>query len=286
MDASGTGTAAKPGADRVATLSTGIRSLKGISSAIGAMLARADGLDGNGSLFGSASCGIPRRLRAAFSNSYTLKAEWRLPSLLSSQASEGSTLASKKQGSRSRSSAKSTSSARRSSNTTGRTSRATPTSERSESQTSLFPTCGPEDSLARMSRWREWGRELGLRGQSLDSFTSLLDYLSKASPELLSSRTFQVSSLATEDETSESLFARWPASGILSDGVCLTAGSLESPSHAKESSLSDVIETSEVPQRYFLSPNAARGMLRRADRMGRSLFPPLRSALEILAQGQ
>jgi len=45
-------------------------------------------------------------------------------------------------------------------------------------------------------------------------------------------------------------------------------------------------QSREVPQKYFLSPNAAKGILRRADRMGRSLFPPLREALEILAKGQ
>jgi DNA (cytosine-5)-methyltransferase 1 len=70
------------------------------------------------------------------------------------------------------------------------------------------------------------------------------------------------------------------------DGVCLTAGTSESPNHAKESTLLDVIETGEAPQRYFISPNAARGMMRRTDQMGRSLFPPLRKALEILAKDQ
>lgn len=153
-------------------------------------------------------------------------------------------------------------------------------------QISLFQTSGQEDSHARTSQWREWGLELGLKGKGLDSFMSLLDYLSKVAPELLSSRTFQASSLPTEAKTSESLFKRWPASGILSGGVCLTAGSLESPSHVSESTLSDVIETTEAPPKYFLSPNAARGILRRADRMGRNLFPPLRSALEILSKGQ
>ena len=38
-----------------------------------------------------------------------------------------------------------------------------------------------------------------------------------------------------------------------------------------------------MPERYFLSPNAATGILRRADQMGRNLFPPFRSALEILS---
>src|SRR5687768_6693225 len=132
-----------------------------------------------------------------------------------------------------------------------------PTSKRSKLQTSLFPTSGQEDFLARMSQWHAWARELGLRGSDLDSFMSLLDYLSKVAPEFSSSRTFQVSSLATADETSESSFARWPASGMAWDGVCLTAGSLESPSHVSESTLSGVIETGEVPLRYFLSPNAA-----------------------------
>src|SRR5205823_6449630 len=74
--------------------------------------------------------------------------------------------------------------------------------------------------------------------------------------------------------------------GIAWDGVCLIAGTLESPSRVKESILSDVIETSKVQDKYFLSPNAARGMLRRVDQMGRSLFPPLRKALEILSKGQ
>jgi DNA (cytosine-5)-methyltransferase 1 len=127
---------------------------------------------------------------------------------------------------------------------------------------------------------------MGLEGKSLDSFITLLSLLVKDYPELLSSKTFRAYSLPTVDETSESLFARWPTSGIVSDGVCLTVATSESPNHVKESILLDVIETGEVPQRYFLSPNAAKGMMRRADTMGRTLFPPLRAALEILAQGQ
>ena len=146
------------------------------------------------------------------------------------------------------------------------------------SQASLFPTYGQAGSPARMSQWREWGRELGLKGRALDSFLSLLDYLHSTVPEFSSSRTFQASSLRTVDATSESLFKRWPNSGMAWDGVCLTAGTSEFPSHVKESILLDAIETGEVPQRYFLSPNAAKGMLRRADRMGRPLFPPFKTS--------
>jgi DNA (cytosine-5)-methyltransferase 1 len=57
------------------------------------------------------------------------------------------------------------------------------------------------------------------------------------------------------------------------------------PQHIQGSLLIDVIEKGPVPRRYFLSPRAARGMLRRAGRMTRHLFPPLRRALEILASG-
>ncbi len=121
------------------------------------------------------------------------------------------------------------------------------TSKKSDLQMSLLPTSGREDSLARTSQWHAWARELGLKGKDRDSFLNLLDYLNNASPEFLSSRTFRAFSLVTEGGTSKSLFERWPASGMVWDGVCLTAGTLECPSHGKESMLSVAIETGEVP---------------------------------------
>ena len=150
-------------------------------------------------------------------------------------------------------------------------------------QTYLFPMSGLLDSHAKMSRWRAWAREQGFEGAALDSFMSLLASFERDAPELFYSKTFTVSSTRTKAAISESLFRLWPSSGILSDGVCLTARTSESPSRAKESTLSGVIETQEVPRKYFLSPSAAKGMLRRATQMGRSLFPPLRQSLEILA---
>ncbi len=142
---------------------------------------------------------------------------------------------------------------------------------------------GPEDFHAKMSRLREEARELGLKGRDLASFMTLLDSLANDAPQLFSSKTFTASFIRTKDEISKPSFGLWPNSGILSDGVCLTAKTSESPNLAKESTLSGVIETGEVPDKYFLSPSAAAGMLRRADRQGRNLFPPLRESLEILA---
>lgn len=148
----------------------------------------------------------------------------------------------------------------------------------------LIPMSGSEGFRAKTSQWREWAHAQGFEGPDLDSLTSLLDFLQMSVPEFLSSRMFRACSLATEDGISDSSFERWPTSGMASDGVCLTAGTSESPSRASESTLLDVIETREVPERYFLSPNAAQGMLRRANRMGRPLFPPLRKSLEILSR--
>src|SRR5690242_4127895 len=114
-------------------------------------------------------------------------------------------------------------------------------------QMSLFQTSGQADSLAKTSRLREWALAQGLKGKSLASFMNLCALLEKDAPELFSSRTFQACSLAMEAETSESLFERWPSSGMVWDGVCLTAGTSESHSRAKESTLLDAIETGEAP---------------------------------------
>jgi hypothetical protein len=46
------------------------------------------------------------------------------------------------------------------------------------------------------------------------------------------------------------------------------------------SSLSDVLETQQVPQRFYLSQKACSGILRRAERLGKELPSMLRKALE------
>jgi hypothetical protein len=48
-------------------------------------------------------------------------------------------------------------------------------------------------------------------------------------------------------------------------------------------SLSEVLETGPVPQRYYLSPTACRGILRRAKRREKELPDALRVALEAVA---
>ena len=151
-------------------------------------------------------------------------------------------------------------------------------------QKSRKQTFGPQGSPAKISRWQEWGRVLGLKGVNLDSFMSLCDSFEDATQAPLSSKTCMAFSLATEDETSQSYSRRWTNSGMVSRGVCLTAKTSESPSNAVASTLLPCIEIGEIPEKYFLSPNAATGILRRVDQMGRNLPPSFRQSLEILAE--
>ena len=66
-----------------------------------------------------------------------------------------------------------------------------------------------------------------------------------------------------------------------SPGECWTLNSSEYPSDAVECSLSDVLEESgEQLRKYYLSPKAAAGILRRSERRGKKLPEPLAAALE------
>ena len=151
--------------------------------------------------------------------------------------------------------------------------------------TSRLLPFGQPDFRARTSALRAWGRDLGFEGPNLDCFTSLSLSFEEACQEPLSSKTSTACSLATEGETSPSYSRRWMNSGMVSRGVCLTAKTSECPNSAEEFSLLPCIETQKVPDKYFLSPNAATGILRRTDRMGRNLPASFRSSLEILARG-
>lgn len=70
----------------------------------------------------------------------------------------------------------------------------------------------------------------------------------------------------------------WKTAGILSHGECLTLNSSEYPSDAAVSFLSDILEPS-APRRFYLSPSACKGLLRRAQRRGKSLPPQLEETL-------
>jgi len=59
-------------------------------------------------------------------------------------------------------------------------------------------------------------------------------------------------------------------SGIVSPTECLTLNTSESPRDAVASSLSDILETGDLPPRFYLSKTACVGILRRAARRGKA----------------
>lgn len=73
--------------------------------------------------------------------------------------------------------------------------------------------------------------------------------------------------------------SKWKSGGIAYKGWVVTSPVSSSPSNATTSRLIDVLEKTNVHERYFLSTNAAQGILRRVDKLGRHLFPPLDIAL-------
>ena len=83
--------------------------------------------------------------------------------------------------------------------------------------------------------------------------------------------------LANSDKT------KWQSGGIAYQNWIVTVAVSSSPVAALSSRLIEVIEKKKVPQRYFLSANAAQGILRRVDKLGRHLFPPLDAVLREIA---
>ena len=76
----------------------------------------------------------------------------------------------------------------------------------------------------------------------------------------------------------------WQTSGMGGPTGFSTLSSSDWPSDASVCSLSDVLEAGPLPPKYFLSPRACRGILRRAEKRGKELPPPLRAALQMVAQ--
>jgi hypothetical protein len=97
-------------------------------------------------------------------------------------------------------------------------------------------------------------------------------------------RTSPACSVPPADEISPSWSARWATSGFtISPGECWTADTSECPSEGGAcSSLADVL-LDTAPARFYLSPRAAAGIVRRADKRGRELPRALAEALQALA---
>jgi DNA (cytosine-5)-methyltransferase 1 len=88
-----------------------------------------------------------------------------------------------------------------------------------------------------------------------------------------------------ETEINEGHFQRrWKSGGCAFGNLIVEGAAPAAPSKVIPSSFVDALDDKVPDQRYFLTPNAATGIIRRADALGRNLFHPMRQALEILAK--
>lgn len=89
-----------------------------------------------------------------------------------------------------------------------------------------------------------------------------------------------VRDLRKTDFSDETKTYKWPKAGVAWDRSFVGGDVPPKPSRAVKTSLYDLVEKTRVSDKYYLTPNAATGILRRVDNQGRKLFAPLRAALE------
>ncbi len=129
------------------------------------------------------------------------------------------------------------------------------------------PSPSPESASAWMTRAATWR----------SSPWELLLHLLRLGSSL---RTSLDSCHRESDGTLAPSLGRWMTSGILARGQCWTLNGLAWRNGGSACSLSDILETGDIPQRYCLSQKACRGILRRAEKRGKTLPPALRRALK------
>ena len=142
-------------------------------------------------------------------------------------------------------------------------------------------TFWPEEHLASLSpspvTEQDWMTRVAT------SPSSLLGLLADSAPYGWCGRTSPASCRSTEDGRLEPSSECWSNAGMGSPTEFLTLSISEYPSDGAASSLSDILETGELPRRYYLSGTACRGILRRTAKRGKELPEALKSALLAVA---
>lgn len=88
--------------------------------------------------------------------------------------------------------------------------------------------------------------------------------------------------LSDTDFTDDTVEMKWSKAGMVAGRSVLSYDVPPSPAEPILSNFADLAEKEPALQRYYLSPNAAEGIIRRVTRQNRSLFPPLFDALNVL----
>ena len=139
-----------------------------------------------------------------------------------------------------------------------------------------------EELPANHSLLQDLGKDLKIQEAIL--LSPMLEFLTTLDPSGSYGKTCQVSSVQVVDGTLVPSSGRWQNSGMGSHTEFSTLSTSEWPSDAVVCLLSDVLEIGDVPQRFFLSPTACAGIIRRAEKRGKKLPPSLDQALRTVAQ--
>jgi hypothetical protein len=139
-----------------------------------------------------------------------------------------------------------------------------------------------EEHLASLSVSRDFGKDLMTRAEISCSHLELLQIISNQPG--LSGKTCPAFCHLTADEILVPSSGCWANSGMGSPTGFLTLNTSEWPKDAAVCSLSDTLETGDVPHKYYLSPRACQGILRRAEKCGKELPEQLRNALSLAVQ--
>ena len=102
-------------------------------------------------------------------------------------------------------------------------------------------------------------------------------------PNGWSGKTSPVSCHQTEEGILVPSSGAWLNSGMGGPIESLTLSTSVWPSDARVCSLLQILETGDVPQQYFLTARACRGILRRAEKRGKELPTQLLHALQAVA---
>ena len=140
-----------------------------------------------------------------------------------------------------------------------------------------------EEHLASLSQSQDFVK--ALLTLAAISCSHLVQSLTNIAPDGWFGKTFPVYCRRTEEGILLPSSGRWKNSGMGSPTGFLTLNTSEWPKDAVVCSLSDILETGDLPQRYFLSAKACAGILRRAEKRGKTLPPQLEAALRRVTQG-
>jgi len=138
-----------------------------------------------------------------------------------------------------------------------------------------------EEHLAKVSLSPDCEKDWTIRVAT--SCSPSLQLLNDIAPDGWSGKTSPASCHLTEEKILEPCSERWAKSGMGSHTEFVTLNIGEFHKDAAVCSLSDVLETGDVPPRFFLSATACKGILRRAEKRGKKLPEQLQHALETVA---